>query len=182
MSVVRIENGRPLHPAECRARATRQQLTGRPHTLSNGAVVKISGVPVDQIKDHDNGDQDQTLTTGHIELLDMVEVSDEALESISNTVLSDLSDSDKVKVIASLTRMALSQTSSIMRGERLNNARSRRIKELENALKAIDHHLKETALYADRFGMELPACFGAAQATLSAAFKANCLELEKLFR
>ena len=169
-----------VHSQDKHAKALGKQLAGTKYTLSIGAVAKISGVPIHEIRDHDSNDQDPYIPMDFIEFLDMVEAMHEALESISNTTLSDLSDGEKLEIIGSLTRLGLIKADGIIKSNRLTDARSRRIKELENALSAIKLHLSATVTYFEAKNLEIPACLGAAQTTIEGAF-ANRRQAQKQF-
>ena len=171
-----VNNGSPANKAKVLGR----KLSETNYTLSNGAVAKISGVPIHEIRDHGSNDQEQYIPMDFIEFLDMVETMHEALESISNATLSDMSDGEKLPIIGSLTRLGLIRADGIIKGHQLTDARSKRIKELENALSAIKVHLSATATYLETKNIEPPACFGAAQTTIQSAF-ANRRRAQKQF-
>lgn len=142
-------------------KALGKQLAKSDHSISNGAVAKLSGVPIEEITD-----QSDKVSLSYIhEFIDAMVMAQKAFKNISRIKHSDYPDAKKVNLMYSQAALTARELEKVSKGKGASDVKSRRIKELENAMGAIQQHLKATEQFCDYKGIDLPGCFGAATTT-----------------
>ena len=165
---------RLVHSQDETAKALGEQLAKTNKPISDGAVTKLSAVPIYEIKDRSDDELEldalEKNMSAFYELMDMVEDAHEGLTNIMSIASKGVPDNTKVKHIQSQAGLAIERMDKVIKGKNLSDIRSKRIKVLENSILAIQEHLAATLRYCEHYDIQLPECFGAAQDCADKAF------------